>query len=95
MIYLQHTRPDLGFAISFYGKFSKEPTERSFRLLYRTMQYAKQTCNRGIRFQVGYSEVISIKGWCDSSFGSYLNNARLFGSNHFTFFLFTTIWIPS
>lgn len=76
LIFIQHTRPDLVFSISFFGKYSKNPTERAYRLLYRTMQFAKQTCNRGIRYNIKYSNLINIKSWCDSSFGSYLNNAQ-------------------
>jgi hypothetical protein len=76
LIYLQHTRLDLLFSISFFGKFSKQPTERAFRLLYRTMQFAKQTSNRGIRFKVGCSSCFTLQAWCDSSFGSYLNTAQ-------------------
>ena len=40
------------------------------------MQYAKQTCNRGIRYKVSSSSVVSLKAWCDSSFGSHINSAQ-------------------
>ena len=74
--YLQHTRPDLCFSISFFGKVTHAPTERMFRLLYRACQYAKQTSKRGLKWNVHPSSTVTIKSWCDASFGSHINSAQ-------------------
>jgi hypothetical protein len=50
--YLALTRPDLCFAISFLGKFSSAPTERSLRLLEGAVRYARATSSRGICYKI-------------------------------------------
>ena len=74
--FLQHTRLDLVFAISFFGKVTHAPTERMFRLVYRACQYAKQTSRRGINFDIKFYSSFKIEAWCDASFGSHLNSAQ-------------------
>jgi hypothetical protein len=48
--YLQHTRMDLCFAISYLGRFNQAPTERAERLLVQACQYAKQNAQYGISY---------------------------------------------
>lgn len=57
--YLQHTRLDLLFALSFFGRFANKPTEYALRLLEHTCFYAKSTASLGLVFP---SRVGSAKG---------------------------------
>jgi hypothetical protein len=48
--YLQHTRLDLLFALSFFGRYANRPTEYALRLLEHTCMYAKSTASLGLVF---------------------------------------------
>jgi hypothetical protein len=71
--YLQHTRPDLCFSISYLGKFSSKPTEKALRLLQNAVRFAQSTSTTGVVFpyrqRSGGEE--SMLAWCDASFGSH------------------------
>ena len=76
LAHLRHTRIDLKFALSFFGRGNREPTDRMYRLLYRTTQYAKSTANLGIRIPVKYASHFILTAWSDASLGSYINHAQ-------------------
>jgi hypothetical protein len=50
LMYLQITRPDLLFALSFHSRHVDKPTQYALKLLEQTAQYAKTTADRGIVF---------------------------------------------
>jgi hypothetical protein len=71
--YLAHTRPDLCFAVSYFGKFANNPTERARALLEDAVRYAQATADRGVwfPFRARSTPEVEIVAWCDASFGSY------------------------
>ena len=68
--FLQHSRPDLNYCISFFGRFISKPTQYAWRLLLRCAYYCKHTCNICIEFKVKFTECLYIDAYCDASFGS-------------------------
>ena len=51
LIYLTHTRPDIGFAVSMVSHSMSNPTETDMRNVNRILQYLKGTPGRGLYFQ--------------------------------------------
>jgi hypothetical protein len=70
LAFLQHTRIDLNYAISFFGRASSKPTEYMMRLLLRCAWYAKCTADTCIPFYVRHVDTYVITAYCDASFGS-------------------------
>ena len=42
LIYLAHTRPDIGFVVSMVSIFMNSPTENHMRAVFRILQYLKE-----------------------------------------------------
>jgi hypothetical protein len=56
--YLQHTRPDLLFAISFFGQWGNNPTPEALKRLQHACSYAASTASLGLVFALGkYKEM--------------------------------------
>ena len=49
-LYIQLTRPDCLFSMSFHGRSCHSPTESDWRLLTQSVQYAKQTSEYGLYY---------------------------------------------
>ncbi|RVW29071.1 Retrovirus-related Pol polyprotein from transposon RE1 [Vitis vinifera] len=47
LIYLSHTRPDIGFAVSAVSQFMHSPTEEHMEAVYRILRYLKMTPGKG------------------------------------------------
>ena len=51
LIYLSHTRPDIGFAVSCISQFMHAPTEKHMAAANRVLRYLKGTPGRGLFFK--------------------------------------------
>ncbi|RVW64923.1 Retrovirus-related Pol polyprotein from transposon RE1 [Vitis vinifera] len=51
LIYLSHTRPDIGFAVSAVSQFMHNPTEEHMEAVYRILRYLKMTPGKGLFFR--------------------------------------------
>jgi hypothetical protein len=73
--YLALTRPDLCYAISYLGKFSQSPTERSLRLIQGAIRYAQSTSSRAVSFKLNgdfkWNGRVNVVAWCDASYGNF------------------------
>ena len=50
LIYLNHTRPDISYAVSLLSQFMSEPYEIHLRAAYRILSYLKFTVRHGLLF---------------------------------------------
>ncbi|RVW21062.1 Retrovirus-related Pol polyprotein from transposon RE1 [Vitis vinifera] len=69
LIYLTHTRPDIGFAVSMVSHYMNNPTERHMKVVYRILQYLKKSPGRGLYFKKTSSrevEVFTDADWAGS-----------------------------
>ena len=60
LIYLSHTRPDIGFAVSCVSQFMNCPTEEHMKAVYRILRYLKMTPGRGLFFKKGTRQDVEI-----------------------------------
>ncbi|RVW24941.1 Retrovirus-related Pol polyprotein from transposon TNT 1-94 [Vitis vinifera] len=51
LIYLSHTRPDIGFVVSTVSQFMHSPTEEHMEAVYRILRYLKMTPRKGLFFK--------------------------------------------
>ncbi|RVW56445.1 Retrovirus-related Pol polyprotein from transposon RE1 [Vitis vinifera] len=51
LIYLSHTRPYIGFAVSAVSQFMHSPTEEHMEAVYRILRYLKMTPGKGLFFR--------------------------------------------
>ena len=51
LIYLSHTRPDIGFSVSMVSQFMNNPTEKHMTVVTRILRYLKMTPGKGLFFQ--------------------------------------------
>jgi len=51
LIYLSHTRPDIGFAVSFVSQFMNNPTEDHLATVNRILRYLKMTLGRELLYK--------------------------------------------
>ncbi|XP_073049461.1 secreted RxLR effector protein 161-like [Primulina eburnea] len=51
LIYLSHTRPDIGFAVSYVSQFMHNPKQCHMDAVYRILRYLKKSPGKGILFQ--------------------------------------------
>ncbi|RVW94907.1 Retrovirus-related Pol polyprotein from transposon RE1 [Vitis vinifera] len=51
LIYLSHTRLDIGFAVSAVSQFMHSPTEEHMEAVYRILRYLKMTPRKGLFFR--------------------------------------------
>ena len=51
LIYLSHTRPDIGFSVSMVSQFMNNPNEEHMEAVYRILRYLKLTLGKGLFFE--------------------------------------------
>ena len=51
LIYLSHTRPDIGFSVSVANQFMNDPTEEHMEAVNRILRYLKMTPGKGLYFR--------------------------------------------
>ncbi|RVW93973.1 Retrovirus-related Pol polyprotein from transposon TNT 1-94 [Vitis vinifera] len=60
LIYLTHTRPNIGFAVSMVSRYMNNPTERHMKAVYRILQYLKKSPGRGLYFKKTSSREVEV-----------------------------------
>ncbi|RVW75579.1 Retrovirus-related Pol polyprotein from transposon RE1 [Vitis vinifera] len=60
LIYLTHTRPDIGFTVSMVSRYMNNPTERHMKAVYRILQYLKKSPGRGLYFKKTSSREVEV-----------------------------------
>src|ERR1044072_7743493 len=60
LIYLTHTRPDIGFAVSMASRYMTNPTETHMKAVNRILQYLKGTPGRGLYFRKNSNRGIDV-----------------------------------
>ncbi|RVW87157.1 Retrovirus-related Pol polyprotein from transposon TNT 1-94 [Vitis vinifera] len=60
LIYLSHTRPDIGFSVSVVSQFMNNPTEKHMTAVIRILRYLKMTPRKGLFFQRTTNKEIEI-----------------------------------
>ncbi|KAK0577899.1 hypothetical protein LWI29_001989 [Acer saccharum] len=60
LIYLSHTRPDIGFPVSVISQFMNKPNEEHLEAVYRILRYLKMNPGKGIFFRKGTSKEVEI-----------------------------------
>ena len=51
LIYLSHTRPDIGFSVSVVSQFMNDPTKEHMEAVNRILRYLKMTPGKGLYFR--------------------------------------------
>ena len=51
LIYLSHTRPNIGFSVSIVSQFMNDPKEEHLEAVYRILRYSKLTLAKGLMFR--------------------------------------------
>ena len=51
LIYLSHTRPDIGFPVSYVSQFMNSPNEDHMNAVYRILRYLKMIAGKGLYFK--------------------------------------------
>ena len=74
LIYLNHTRPDISYAISLLSQFMSEPYEIHLRATYRILSYLKFTVGQGLLF--GWEGGLSLEAYTDSDWEGYVIDRR-------------------
>ncbi|KAK2975560.1 hypothetical protein RJ640_011573 [Escallonia rubra] len=74
LIYLSHTRPDIGFSVSVVSQFMNDPTEEHLDAVYRILRYLKMTPGKGLFFKKGYRKNIDI--YCDADWAGSITDRR-------------------
>jgi IS30 family transposase len=74
LIYLTHTRPDIGFAVSMASRYMSNPTETDMRNVNRILQYLKGTPGRGLYFQKNSNRDIEV--YTDSDWAGCLSDRK-------------------
>ncbi|KAK3021698.1 hypothetical protein RJ639_046548 [Escallonia herrerae] len=74
LIYLSHTRPDIGFSVSVVSQFMNNPTEEHLDAVYRILRYLKMTPGKGLFFKKGYRKNIDI--YCDADWAGSITDRR-------------------
>lgn len=69
LIYLSHTRPDIGFSVSVVSQIMNNPTEKHMTAVTRIFRYLKKTLRKGLFFQRTINrkiEIFSDADWAGS-----------------------------
>jgi len=60
LIYLSHTRPDIGFSVNVVIQFMNNPTEEHMEAINRILRYLKMTLGRGLLYKKGGNRNVEI-----------------------------------
>ena len=60
LLYLAHTRPDIGFPVSVVSQFINNPTEEHMNAVYRILQYLKKDPGKGLFFRKVENRAIEV-----------------------------------
>ncbi|RVW59644.1 Retrovirus-related Pol polyprotein from transposon RE1 [Vitis vinifera] len=74
LIYLTHSRPDIGFAVSMVSRYMNNPIERHMKAIYRILQYLKKSPGRGLYFKKTSSREVEV--FTDADWAGSLTDRR-------------------
>ena len=74
LIYLSHTRPDIGFPVSAVSQFMNKPTEEHMNAVHRILRYLKMTPGKVLYFKKGYHRGVEI--YSDANWASSIMDSR-------------------
>ncbi|RVW77933.1 Retrovirus-related Pol polyprotein from transposon RE1 [Vitis vinifera] len=74
LIFLTHTRPDIGFAVIMVSRYMNNPTERHMKAVYRILQYLKKSLGRGLYFKKTSSREVEV--FTDADWAGSLTDRR-------------------
>jgi hypothetical protein len=60
LIYLSHTRPDIGFSVNVVIQFMNNPIEEHMEAVNRILRYLKMTLERGLLYKKGGNRNVEI-----------------------------------
>lgn len=60
LIYLAHTRPDIGFAVSMVSRFMNNPSDLHMEAVMRILRYLKAAPGTGLLFKKNQSREIEV-----------------------------------
>ncbi|XP_073284995.1 secreted RxLR effector protein 161-like [Primulina huaijiensis] len=60
LIYLSHTRPDIGFSVSVVSQFMNDPREEHMEAVNRILRYLKLSSGKGILFKQSTNRSIEV-----------------------------------
>ncbi|RVW47126.1 Retrovirus-related Pol polyprotein from transposon RE1 [Vitis vinifera] len=75
LIYLSHTRPDIGFSVSVVSQFMNNPIEKHMTAVIRILRYLKMTPGKGLFFQRTTKKEIEI--FSDADWAGSVTDRRL------------------
>ncbi|XP_039136403.1 uncharacterized mitochondrial protein AtMg00810-like [Dioscorea cayenensis subsp. rotundata] len=74
LIYLGHTRPDLGFAVSLLSRYMNAPTKTHMGVMKRILRYISGTIELGIQYT--HVSEFGLVGFVDSDWGACIDDRR-------------------
>lgn len=74
LIYLTHTRPDIGFAVSMVSRFMSNPSETHMDAVMRILQYLKSAPGTGLSFKKRRSRGVEV--FTDADWAGYVPDRR-------------------
>ena len=74
LIYLSHTRPDIGFFVSVVSQFMNNPIEEHMEVVNRILRYLKMTSGRGLLYKK--SDNRNIEVLLDADWVGNISNRR-------------------
>ncbi|KAJ4737614.1 Transposon Ty1-H Gag-Pol polyprotein [Rhynchospora pubera] len=74
LIYLNHTRPDISFAVSVVSRYMHDPRKGHMDAVYRILRYLKSAPGKGLIFRK--NDHLNIEGYCDSDWASCVDDRR-------------------
>lgn len=86
LIYLSHSCPDIGFAVSVNSQFTSNPTSNHMEAVYRVLRYLKSNPGKGLFFRKSSDRNIEV--YSDSYWSGSHTNRRT-TSDYCTF-----VWKP-
>lgn len=74
LIYLSHTRPDIGFPVSVVSQYMNNPTEEHMKAVTRILRYLKMTPGKGLLFKK--SDNREVKVYTDADWAGDVTDRR-------------------
>ncbi|RVX16216.1 Retrovirus-related Pol polyprotein from transposon RE1 [Vitis vinifera] len=74
LIYLAHTRPNIGYSVSVINQFMHDPREPHLQVVYRVLHYLKGNPGKGILFKK--NNTLALEAYTDADYASSLVDRR-------------------
>lgn len=60
LIYLSHTRPNIGYSVSMINQFMDNPNEKHMEAVYEILRYLKLTPRNDLYYEKSTNKIIKI-----------------------------------